>query len=163
VLGALGRLRDARVAIDGVEHAVGEEVDAAASDAVEEAVTALKLDASDPFLAEAIDSVQVTALRTRFVLAAFRSARNFGADGTDDGNIAKAEALLAQAKSVIARRHKGMHHPDPKALTIDAPNPTLYQYGYLREANTQCYWRRELAELRNLVRRGTENVPGCVL
>lgn len=134
-----------------------------AGDGVEAAVNALDLDPTDPFLAEAIDSIQITALRARFVLAAFQSARDFGADGKDDGNLAKAEAMLAAAKTIVARRHKAMHHPDPKVLFTEAPNPTLYQYGYLREAATQCYWRRELAELRNLVRSGSENVPGCVL
>ncbi len=133
------------------------------TDAVEAAVDALKLDATNLFLAEAIDSVRVTALRTRFVLAAFRAARNFGADSTDDGNIARAEAMLVTAKAAIAQRHRAMLHPDPKSLVNEAPNPTLYQYGYLREAATACYWRRELAELRNLVRAGSEPVPGCVL
>jgi hypothetical protein len=133
------------------------------TDAVEAAINALALDAEDPFLAEMIESVQVTALRTRFVLQLFRTARNFGADGTDDGGIAKAEALLVTAKAAIASRHRKMLHPDPKSLVNEAPNPTLYQYGYLREAASACYWRRELAEVRNLVRKLGEAVPGCVL
>lgn len=136
---------------------------AQATDGVLAAVQALGLDADDPFLAEAIDSVEVTALRTRFVRAAFQSARTFGATGADDGSLAEAEGLLTRAKAVIARRHRRMHHPDPKSLVVDAPNPTLYQYGYLREAATACYWRRELAQLRTLVRGTTEAVPGCVL
>ena len=135
----------------------------AETDAVETAITALALDAEDPFLAEILDSVQVTALRTRFVLELFRAARNFGADGKDDGGITRAAALLVTAKTAIGKRHRNMLHPDPQSLVNEGPNPTLYQYGYLREAGSACYWRRELAEVRNVILKTGENVPGCVL
>ena len=54
--------------------------------------------------------------------------------------------------------------PEPLSLVAERQvNATFYQYGYLREADTLCFWRRERAQLRNAVLSRTELVPGCVL
>jgi hypothetical protein len=73
------------------------------------------------------------------------------------------DALLAQAKKVVSRRRDGLHDPDAKSILRNTPNPSVYQYGYLREADTLCFWRRERAQLRNLVLQTGDMVPGCVL
>ncbi len=64
--------------------------------------------------------------------------------------IMKAQAELEAAKLVTSRRRKGLHDPDVKPLVRNTPNATFYQYGYLREADTLCFWERELAQVRRL-------------
>ena len=77
--------------------------------------------------------------------------------------IAKAQAELDAVKPIMTRRRKAMHDPDPKSLLGNTPNATFYQYGYLRDANSLCFWEREMAQVRFLVLQVSEPVPGCVL
>ena len=56
-----------------------------------------------------------------------------------------------------------MHDPDADELVASTVRTAgLYQYGYLREADTLCFYARELAELDNALG-ATLAVPGCVL
>jgi hypothetical protein len=75
----------------------------------------------------------------------------------------KAQQELDAATTVIQRRHRALFDPDPLLLIHQPANPTLYQYGYLYEADTLCYWKRELAQAKNIVLQAGINVPGCVL
>jgi hypothetical protein len=119
---------------------------------------ALALPATDPFLAELNDAFEITARRARFAFQVNKA----GAD-LDAAAITAAEGELAGAKEIVSRRRKGMHEPDVRTIVRNTPNATFYQYGYLREADTLCFWERELAQVRRLVLRTGEAVPGCVL
>lgn len=119
---------------------------------------AKNLSNDDPFLAELNDSFEITARRARFAAAV-----NLAAADMDASQITKAEAELAAAKEIVSRRRKGMHDPDVKPILRNTPNATFYQYGYLREADTLCFWERELAQVRRVVLRTADFVPGCVL
>ena len=67
---------------------------------------------------------------------------------------------LAEARTVVARRHADLHDDDPR-LTDAGQNYTLYQYGYLYFANSLCFWERERVMAANAVR-GTATIPpGC--
>jgi hypothetical protein len=39
-------------------------------------------------------------------------------------------------------------------LTSDYANPTIYQYGYLRQAHTQCFFHRREQEVQALLQTG---------
>ena len=64
---------------------------------------------------------------------------------------------------IVARRRRGLWDPDPKTILRDTPNPTFYQYGYLREGDSLCFWERERAQARNAVLQAGQSVPGCIL
>ena len=136
---------------------------AAGAEAVLGEAQALGLDLEDPFLAETLDGLEVTALRARYAHTVFQAARDHGAGLDATPALARADALLARARAVVSRRRAGMHEPDLKPILRNTANPTLYQYGYLREADTLCFWGRERAQLRNLVLQAGDVVPGCVL
>ena len=127
------------------------------------AVEADALPSDDPVMAELKDGVQVTAARVRFIHALYAATLATAAGGSDAGLIAQAEAHLATAKDIVARRRKALWDPDPKPILANTPNPTFYQYGYLREANTLCFWERERAQARNALLQAGQLVPGCVL
>ena len=48
-------------------------------------------------------------------------------------------------------------------LGTQIANQTEYQYGYLYEADTLCYWLRERVQVNNLLTGAGDEVPGCVL
>jgi len=110
-------------------------------------------------MAELKDGVQVTAARVRFIHALYAATL----DG-DAGWLEKADAEWARGKELVSRRRRALWDPDPRTILGDhVVNPTFYQYGYLREANTLCFWERERAQARNVVLGAGISVPGCVL
>lgn len=122
-------------------------------------------DASDPFLGELSDCLEVSALRARFSQQVYGAALAYAA-GDQAGaeqRLAQAEATLSSAKVVVARRRKVLHDDDALSILRNNKNPTFYQYGYLREADTLCFWNRERAAVRSLVLQTGDVVPGCVL
>ncbi len=127
------------------------------------AAEAEALPSDDPVMAELKDGVQVTAARVRFIHALYAATLAYASLGRDDGLLAQAELELALGKELVARRRKALWDPDPKPILRNTPNPTFYQYGYLREADSLCFWERERAQARNVVLQAGLSVPGCVL
>jgi hypothetical protein len=64
--------------------------------------------------------------------------------------------ITEQAKDVIFEREKHYRF-DVGRLTDAYDNPTLYKFGYLRQAHTQCFWRRQDEQARRIVE---ENLVG---
>ncbi len=128
-----------------------------------DAVAGLSTLSGDGWADEIDEGVSIDALRARF------AARTLGAviawaDGGDPASaLADAEAALTEAEGVVARRAAAFHDPDGERWTrANWTNPTIYDYGYLREADTLCFWRRERAQARNLVLLEENEVPACV-
>ncbi len=116
------------------------------------------LSSDDPVLAELKEGIQVTAARMAFVHALFA-----GAVDNDASKLEAAEPFLTKAKDLVARRRRALWDPEPKTILRNTVNPTFYQYGYLREGDTLCFWERERAQARNAVLGSGLFVPGCVL
>lgn len=126
-------------------------------------VDGLGLDTSEGFEAEVIDGVEVTAHRARFVASVYRGVMNYLAGTDPHPMLDKAQQELDAAQAVVERRHRALFDPDPLLLIHQPANPTLYQYGYLYEADTLCYWNRELIQAKNIALGSGIPVPGCVL
>ena len=105
----------------------------------------------------------MTAARVRYIHALYAATLAYAASGNDGGFLAAAETSLATGKEIVARRRKQLWDPDPKTILRNTPNPTFYQYGYLREGDSLCFWERERAQARNAVLQAGQAVPGCVL
>lgn len=136
---------------------------AAQQTALDAELAALALPSGNPWLQELVDGFAVTASRGRFIDALYRAVLAATKGEPVDGWIEKAEAELAASTATVARRRKAMWDPDPSELLHERANPSFYQYGYLREADTLCFWKRERAQVRNLLKGETNFVPGCVL
>jgi hypothetical protein len=130
---------------------------------IQTAVTNLKLDPKDPWLSEVSDGIAVDEARTRFIGALFEAAATFSAQGNDGGWLAKADAALTDAKVIIGRRDAHLHYPNASLLLDTTSNATIYQYGYLYEADQLCYWERERVQARAAILGETAMVPTCVL
>ncbi len=127
------------------------------------AAEAEALPSDDPVMAELKDGIEVTAARVRFIHALYAATLAYADTGSDGGFITAAETELAAGKVIVARRRRGLWDPDPKTILRDTPNPTFYQYGYLREGDSLCFWERERAQVRNAVLQAGQPVPGCIL
>ena len=86
-----------------------------------------------------------------------------GPPGMAPALVARLDALLAEGRAVVQRRHGALHWPDAERLLTRGRNPTLYQHGYLFYANSLCFWERERVQLQVLVNGSTASPPGCVL
>lgn len=118
---------------------------------------------SDPFADEVRDGARINALRARFVATLHRAivALADGRDGTAE--LAAADALFAEGRAVVDRRHSALWDPDPSSLVERIDNPTIYDFGYLHQAQELCYWRRERMQAEEVVL-GIDLVPpGCAL
>lgn len=112
---------------------------------------------------EVADGIEIDALRAEYMAAVLGAllAHADGDDATAASDIAASEATFAVAEAVVARRHADLHDPDPARLTGMLENPTFYDYGYLRHADTLCFWQRDNVQVRNLVLGETTSDPGC--
>lgn len=111
---------------------------------------------------ELADSFEIAALRSRFVAEVYTSAVAHRRSGSFD--LTMVDTALQRATEVVARRHAALLHVDPEAITATRRRlPTLYGYGYLREADTLCFWRRERIKLEALETGETSGLPACVL
>ncbi len=126
-------------------------------------LAAVGLDPNDEFQAELLDGFEVTARRARFVASLYRATVNHLEGSDPQPLLDRAAQELAAAQAVVTRRHRMLHDPEPLLLIHQPKNPTLYQYGYLYEADDLCYWHREQSQARNIVLQAGENVPGCIL
>ena len=117
-----------------------------------------------PWCDELWDGVSVVRLRAQHAALLYRAVIAYarGDDGT--GLLAQATAVTDAAAQVIARREAG-YRADVDLVTGTTPNPTIYDYGYLRQAHTQCYWRRREEQatflLQNGAAEGLISLPSC--
>jgi hypothetical protein len=112
----------------------------------------LELADDNRFFVELKDGVGVTAARGRFIHALYRGVVA-AAEGGDAGPwLEQAEAELSRAETFVSRRRRALWDPDATEVLRAMPNPTFYDSGSLREADTLCFWKRERAQVRNLLR-----------
>ncbi len=118
----------------------------------------------DRVMKELLDGVVVTASRARFAHTVWKAAADFG-DGLEvDALLEEADTELAFGGAVtLQRRTKLWHHTPVQLVQEVQTNATFYLYGYLREADTLCFWQRERNQLRNAVKGQGLLIPNCVL
>ena len=120
-----------------------------------------------PWCNELRDGVRIVRLRLEHVVALYRAtllhARG-DADGAR-GGLAHARAKTEEAKTVIEEREKSYRF-DVERLTGAYDNPTFYPFGDLRQAHTQCLWRRRDEFARLIIEEdlldSTSDVPRCL-
>ncbi|MER2560199.1 MAG: hypothetical protein ABTQ32_05760 [Myxococcaceae bacterium] len=130
---------------------------------LDDALVALGLPLDNPWLAELSDGFAITAGRSRFIHALYRAVAVSSEGGDAAALLKSAEDELAKAETVVRRRRNALWDPDAIEVLRNNDNPTFYDYGYLREADTLCFWKRERAQVRNLLLGEGLFIPACVL
>lgn len=134
-----------------------------------EAIDALPRPVGDSFVAEVADGIDVDALRARYAAALYQATLDAAAGADPTANLALADTLFDEAMVVVTRRGESFRDPAEGNGTnarwgLESwDNPTIYDYGYLREAQKLCFWERERAQVRGLVLSEATTVPACVL
>ena len=115
--------------------------------------------------AELRDGFAVDHLRARFVLETYGAllAHLAGDAAGAASHVEAAAALLDDARTVVVRRHADLHDSHKRQLLDSTTNRTFYQYGYLYNADTLCFWQRELTQVETVLGSATMVPDGCLL
>lgn len=132
-----------------------------ATEAIHAGVAGLR--SGDPWFEEVRDGLVVDAARARFAAELWGAVLTAAEGGDPLPGLARADAALAAGTDAVRARHAALWHPDGATFIADAwSTATIYDYGYLREADELCFWHRERAQVWNAVAGGTESVPPCI-
>ncbi|MCX5744502.1 MAG: hypothetical protein NT062_18580 [Proteobacteria bacterium] len=135
--------------------------------------------ATDRWTRELADGFAVDRLRAAFVVATYRAVvAHLGGDAaTASARYDEAQARLTEAHAIVQRRHAELHDaapaasgaaPDLRRRLLDPTgdkisNRTFYQYGYLNNADTLCFWQRELDQVGGILGNTTTAPLGCLI
>ncbi|APR82360.1 Hypothetical protein A7982_07709 [Minicystis rosea] len=118
-----------------------------------------------PWCNELWDGVAIVRNRAEHAAHLYRAVLAQAKKTDPEADYKKAAALTPEAAKIIARREKHYRF-DAERLTGLYENPTIYNFGYLRPAHTQCYWRRREQQVRDLIDTGVPapiaSLPGCL-
>ena len=120
--------------------------------------------ATAPWCNELWDGISIVRLRAEHAAHLYRAIldKAAGTDGTAEYNAAL--GVTTEAAAVIARR-EAHYRFDLSRMVDDYTNPTVYQFGYLRPAHTQCYYRRREQQVTALLQTGVAAgvlaLPSC--
>lgn len=117
----------------------------------------------DVWATELRDGLAANGARARFVAALYDAVLTETEGGDPTASLTDADSWFAAGAAVIAGRHAALHDDAAERLTTRNANPTLYDYGYLTNANTQCFWHRERNDVRKLLLGEAGSDPGCTL
>lgn len=96
-----------------------------------------------PYCAELRDGIQIVRLRLLHSIRLYEAVLDHARGGSRAAALlAEAAALTLSAKAVIDGRAP-FYRFDPERLIGAYSNPTIYKFGYLRQAHTQCLWLRQ--------------------
>jgi hypothetical protein len=118
-----------------------------------------------PFCDELDDGMKIVGLRLEHTARLYRAVLDFarGQPGASD-LMDQAKSLTQQALSVVAHREAGYRF-DLSRNVDDYANPTIYPFGYLRQAHTLCYWTRREEQVQTILDTGQPEpvgvLPGC--
>lgn len=119
-----------------------------------------------PWCDELVDGFAINRLRAEHSVWLYRAVIDWARGGKSHGShLARARKITAQAETVIARREAGYRYP--LGRLVDAyVNPTVYDFGYLRQAHVACFWHRQDLQVETLVTEGVaaplSTLPTCL-
>jgi hypothetical protein len=109
------------------------------------------------------DGFEINRLRTRYIHALYTTIVAHARGASTAEAYARAEDLYNRARPIVKGRHADLHDTHDRRLLDRTPNHGLYQYGYLYNADTMCFWRREMIEVGTVLGVTTDAPPGCLL
>ena len=111
-------------------------------------------DVVKPWCDELSDGFVIDRLRAEHTLGLYRAVIDSARGGSTSLDLlAKAKDITKQAETVIARRETGYRFP--LSQLVDAyQNPTIYEWGYLRQTHLACFWHRQDIQAETLITEG---------
>lgn len=107
-----------------------------------------------PWCDELADGFAIDRLRASHSALLYRAVLDWARGGSEHaGLLEKASGERALAAEVVARRAEGYRFPVSK-LVDHYDNRTIYEFGYLRQAHTLCFWDRQEQQAKSLIETG---------
>lgn len=107
------------------------------------------------------DGVRITYLRTVFIRNLYEGILAYMEHKNVDDYISNAESIIGDARKITESRSANFFYPRRQILVESINNPTIYDYGYLKQAHTLCLWQRDLEEFKKAIGRA-HNIPTCI-
>ena len=117
---------------------------------------------SDPLILELKDGLDITYLRVKFMRNLYEAVFLYSYGKEFSEKIDTAVQILNKADEIVKRRSKNFFYPRPELLIESVENPTIYQFGYLKQAHNLCFWRRELGQAKLALGLSSETIPSCI-
>jgi hypothetical protein len=117
---------------------------------------------SYPISAELNDGVEITCLRIKFIKNLYMAVLMYSENKDFSENFENALKALEKAKEVVKRRSEKFFYPRPAILINPIPNPTIYPFGYLKQAHSLCLWERDLDYAKISLGMDTDFIPSCI-
>lgn len=121
-----------------------------------------------PWCDELRDGVRIVRVRLEHSTLLYRAVLAYARKDAAQAErlLGAARAKTEEAKAVILERERGYRF-DVGRLTDSFENPTNYGFGYLRQAHTQCLWRRQDEQARRIIEEGLigsrpTGLPSCL-
>jgi len=115
----------------------------------------------DRWTDEVTDGLAMDGSRATFVASLYMALLAHASGSDASLYLNGADAILDLATKQVANRHGSFHDPLSERLVARGSNPTLYDYGYLYNAQSLCFWQRERGEARELILGEPWTDPGC--
>jgi hypothetical protein len=119
-----------------------------------------------PWCAELEDGLEVLLRRSEHAAALYRAVLGtVRGDGSGMTQLDRATMARTQAAEVIARREAAYRGPLDRFVGA-YENPTVYKFGVMRQAHTQCFWTRQEQQARAVITvheaPSPLDLPGCL-
>lgn len=112
-----------------------------------------------PFCAELADGIAIIRLRLLHSHKLYEAIFDHARGGDRAASlIEEAAAITLEAGAVVARREP-FYRFDLERLTGSYESPTIYPFGYLRQAHTQCLWTRQEEQAAYVIANGMAPSP----
>lgn len=120
-------------------------------------------DGNDPLMRELRHGLEITTLRVEFIKLLYSAVISYSRGSDFMEPLKKAEKLLESAEKVVLERYNEFFYPTPSLLVDSVSNPTIYQFGYLKQAHTLCLWNRDIKKVKILLLgEDPDSLPTCI-
>jgi hypothetical protein len=119
-----------------------------------------------PWCDELQDGISIVTLRAQHAATLYRAMLDYVHGDTTDAatGVTQASQITTQAAAVVAHR-ESQYRFDLQRVTGQYQNPTVYGFGYLRQAHTLCYWHRREEQVTYILQNGgpegQSSLPSC--
>ncbi len=110
---------------------------------------------------EILDGIEIDKLRARFVLNLYSATIRFSQGDDYSSELENAGKILESARKVTERRRASLYYSTPDILISTVDNPTIYKFGYLKQADSLCLWEREVSKFMNATG-SNASIPTCI-
>ncbi len=119
----------------------------------------------EPWCLEILDGVKIIRLRLLHSLNLYRAVLANLRSQDYKKYLNEAFLLRKESRSVIENRER-YYRVDAERLVGSYKNPTIYHFGYLKQAHTLCLWKRQHKQAEYVIHRKRKppilSVPLCI-